>query len=100
MIRTASRLLSAVVIGVILWKVWPPTGEDFWLVTLEVAPIATFIWFPDTVDEWAFGTWRYGNTIDTHTPPVLIAAIGWLMLLVYMMTLVKPDFISDLFING
>jgi hypothetical protein len=38
------------------------------------------IWFPAAIDELTFGQWTRGGQIDAHTPPFLIAAVGWILL--------------------
>lgn len=96
MIRTMSRVLSIVVVAVSLWLAWPvPKGH--WYVLLFVAPSLVFIWFPEQVDEYTFGVWRYGNQVNSHSPPVMIAIVGWVILLVHVASVVDPNFIARMF---
>ena len=39
-----------------------------------------FIWFPEAIDDLTFGMRTRGGQIDAHTPPFLIAAVGWILL--------------------
>jgi len=96
MIRTISRVLSLVVVAVSLWFAWP-MSKGGWYVLLIVVPSLVFIWFPEEVDEYTFGTWRDGYQIDSHTPPVMIAIVGWVLLLLDASFVLDPDFISRAF---
>ena len=96
MFRTISRSLSVLVVLVTAWKAWPILlGE--WYVVLVVLPILAIIWFPDWVDELAFGTTQHGFTIDSHTPPILVSAAGWVLLLLYCCSVAAPTFWCRLF---
>jgi hypothetical protein len=96
MIRLVSRILSLVVVAAALWRVWDVhTGP--WYVVLVVIPALVFIWFPETVDDYTFGTWAYGNRIDSHTPAFLIASLGWVLLFQYSIELFVPNFFQRLF---
>jgi hypothetical protein len=91
-----SRGASLLVIVIALRFAWPiPKGG--WYVALIVIPSLLFIWFPEKVDEYTFGTWQDGYRIDSHTPPILIAIVGWVILLVDASLIVSPDLIARLF---
>jgi hypothetical protein len=77
-----SRVLSLVVTAVAYVSAWP-MHAGFWLVTIGSIPLLTLIWFPRQIDELTFGDWYRGYQIDSHTPPVLIAVIGWILLLLF-----------------
>ena len=96
MIRTTSRALSIVVVAVSLWFAWP-MSKGGWYVLLIVIPSLAFIWFPEQVDEYTFGTWRDGYQIDSHTPPVIIAIVGWVLLLLDASFVLDPNFIARMF---
>jgi hypothetical protein len=97
MFRRASRALSLVVAAFALWVAWPiPHGLAYALVTVGSTLIP--IWYPEDVDEIMYGTWQQGYRIDTHTPPVLIVVMGWVLLLLYTSFLADPDFLSRLFL--
>lgn len=64
---------------------WIPSG--FWIVTFVSGAILTLIWFPGQVDELTFGTWSGGYQIDSHTPGVAVAALGWIFLLLFALAL-------------
>jgi hypothetical protein len=51
------------------------------------APAIALIWFPAQIDDLTFGMWYRGYQIDSHTPGVLIAAMGWLLLLLFVVAL-------------
>ena len=77
-----SRMLSLVVVAVAYIAAWPiPNG--FWIVTLVSAPLLTLIWFPEQIDDLTFGSWYRGYQIDSHTPGIAIAALGWVFLLLF-----------------
>ncbi|HYM26924.1 MAG TPA: hypothetical protein VET66_02145 [Steroidobacteraceae bacterium] len=79
---SASRLLSLVVVAAAyLRSGWIPSG--FWVVTLVCAPVLALIWFPEQIDDLTFGAWYRGYQIDSHTPGVAIAALGWVFLLLF-----------------
>lgn len=87
--RTISRSLSILVVAYTAWQAWPfRSGE--WYVVLEVVPVLAFIWYPETIDEMTFGTTRSGNLINAHTPAFLIAAVGWVLLLLGASSVVAP----------
>lgn len=96
MLHTISRVLSLLVIAVSLWFAFP-TQRGGWYVLLILVPSLVFIWFPEQVDEYTFGTWRHGYRIDAHTPPVMIAVAGWLLLLLDASFVVSPNFIARIF---
>ena len=82
MTLSPSRLLSLVVVlGAYVRGWWLPSG--LWLVTLVCWPVLALIWFPEQIDDLSFGTWSKGAQIDTHTPPAAIAALGWIVLLLF-----------------
>ena len=62
-----------------VWHVWSyPRGMYFAVFGNGLALI--LIWFPEAIDDLTFGQWTRGGQIDTHTPPFLIAAFGWILL--------------------
>ena len=76
------RLLSLIVIAVAYVSAWS-MHNGFWLVTLGCGPVLGLIWFPEEIDDYTFGAWYRGYRIDNHTPPVLIATIGWIVLVLF-----------------
>ena len=82
MTLTWSRVFSLVVLATAYLRAMH-VALSLWYVTLVAAPLLILIWFPCEVDELTFGMWYEGYTVDTHTPPVLIAAFGWLFLLLF-----------------
>jgi len=82
MTLSPSRVLSLVVVAAAyLRSWWIPSG--FWVVTLVCAPLLALIWFPEQIDDLTFGAWYRGYQIDSHTPGVAIAALGWVFLLLF-----------------
>ena len=77
-----SRTRSLIVVAVAYLAAWPiPNG--LWIVTLVSVPLLGLIWFPQQLDDLTFGTWYRGYQIDSHTPGVAIAALGWVFLLLF-----------------
>jgi hypothetical protein len=86
MTLSLSRVLSLVVVAVAYVRgLWIPSG--FWIVTLVSIPILGLIWFPEKIDDLTFGTWSGGSQIDSHTPGVAVAALGWIFLLLFALAL-------------
>jgi hypothetical protein len=86
MILSYSRIGSLLVLAVAYVRgYWLPSG--FWIVTLVCAPILALIWFPEQIDDLTFGTWSGGYQIDSHTPGVAVAALGWIFLLLFVVAL-------------
>lgn len=86
MTLSLSRVLSLIVVAAAYLRAWSmPSG--LWIVTLVSGPALALIWFPKQIDELTFGSWYRGYQIDSHTPGVLIAAMGWILLLLFASTL-------------
>ena len=82
MTLSPSRVLSLVVVAAAYQRSWwIPSG--FWVVTLVCAPLLALIWFPEQIDDLTFGAWYRGYQIDSHTPGIAIAALGWVFLLLF-----------------
>jgi hypothetical protein len=77
---SVSRVLSLIVIAVAYVSAWP-MRNGFWLVTLGCGPMILLIWYAQQIDDLTFGSWFRGYQVDSHTPPVLIATVGWIFLL-------------------
>lgn len=90
---TVSRSLSLAVLAAAYARAWH-IGLSPWFVTLGAAPLLLLIWFPSEVDEFTFGAWYQGYRIDSHTPPVLIAWFGWILLLLFTGLLFSPWLIA------
>jgi hypothetical protein len=91
MALSLSRVLSLLVVGAAYVRAWwLPSG--FWIVTLVSGPLLAFIWFPDQIDELTFGSWYRGYQIDSHTPGIAIAAMGWVFLLLFVSALFLAHF--------
>ncbi len=76
---STSRLLSLVVTAAAGLHVLR-TSMQSWYVLIMVVPALLLIGFAEQIDEPTFGTWHHGYRIDTHTPAVLIAGFGWILL--------------------
>jgi hypothetical protein len=77
-----SRVLSLIVTALAYVGAWP-MHAGLWLASIGCVPLLALIWFPRQIDELTFGDWHRGYQIDSHTPSVLIAAIGWMVLLLF-----------------
>jgi hypothetical protein len=86
-----SRALSLLVVAAAYVRAcWIPHG--FLIVTLISAPILALIWFPEQIDDLTYGAWYQGAQIDSHTPGVAVAALGWLFLLLFVLALFLAHF--------
>jgi hypothetical protein len=52
------------------------------------------IWFPEQIDDLTFGAWYQGSQIDSHTPGIAVAALGWIFLLLFALALFLAHFPS------
>jgi hypothetical protein len=87
MTLSLSRALSLLVLAAAYLRAfWIPSG--FWIVTLVSIPILALIWFPEQIDDLTFGTWSGGYQIDSHTPGIAVAALGWIFLLLFALALI------------
>jgi uncharacterized membrane protein YoaT (DUF817 family) len=96
LVRSTSRALSVLLVLAALWRAWPESLL-IWYVVIIGGPGLVVIWFPELIDELFFGTWHHGYRIDSHTPAVLIAAVGWVLLLINLSIVFDPALISRLF---
>jgi hypothetical protein len=91
MTLSLSRVFSLLVVAAAYVRAWwVPSG--FWIVTLVSAPVLALIWFPEMIDELTFGSWYRGYQIDSHTPGIAIAAMGWIFLLLFVLALFLARF--------
>ena len=88
MARLTSRALSLAVAAAVLLHILRISPRS-WYVTLIIVPALVLIWFPDEIDELTFGVWTRGYQIDTHTPGPMIAAVGWILLIVEAVVLYR-----------
>jgi hypothetical protein len=93
MTLSLSRVLSLLVVAAEYVRAfWIPSG--FWIVTFVSVPILALIWFPEQIDDLTFGSWSRGYQIDSHTPSVAVAALGWIFLLLFALALFLAHFQS------
>jgi hypothetical protein len=91
MTLSLSRVLSLLVVAAAYIRAcWVPSG--FWIVTLVSGTALALIWFPEQIDDLTFGAWYKGYQIDSHTPGVAIAAMGWILLLLFALALFLARF--------
>jgi hypothetical protein len=57
-------------------------GKECFSVNLVLFVALILIWFPQDVNEMTLGLWHAGYKIDAPTPPLMIAAFGWVILVV------------------
>lgn len=85
----SNRSLALAVVLLTLIGAWP--RFDVMGAILLVDGVAlVLIYFPDTIDDLTFGTYVRGGLIDSHTPPFLIAAFGWVIMLTLAAVLYWP----------
>jgi hypothetical protein len=94
----SSRSLSIILAIVVLYRMWP-NKDGLVSIAIAMAAPLVLIWFPDLIDEYTFGTWDKGNRIDAHTPPVMIAMFGWVILLLEASVVFDPNWFMR-FLNG
>jgi hypothetical protein len=73
------RLVVLVIALADLWRAQPDT-DLVWAVVICDGAAAGLIFFAKQIDDITFGTTQRGGKIDAHTPPFLIAGLGWLLL--------------------
>lgn len=84
--RARGFALSLVVVAVAYLRAWGlPSG--FWLVTLVCGPVLALIWFPQVIDDLTYGAWYRGYQVDSHTPSLAIAVMGWFFLVLFVSAL-------------
>ena len=91
----ASRILALLIGAAAVIHVLPNGLHALW-VFLQCGLACVFIWFPQTVDDFTFGMTRAGHHIDSHTPAWMIAAMGWIFLLLRSTTTINPGWIGRL----
>ncbi|MFC1822349.1 hypothetical protein ACFL9T_06545 [Thermodesulfobacteriota bacterium] len=80
---SASRIISGVITAVLLlWAILDPHSEGDISVFLGLLIPVAMIWFPDVVNDFTLGKWTQGGVINKPTPPALVSALGWLLLVV------------------
>lgn len=73
------RSIALIVVSATLVGAWP-NANVMWAIAIVDAVGFVLICFPDTIDDLTFGTFTRGARIDAHTPPWMIAGIGWLLI--------------------
>jgi hypothetical protein len=96
MLLLASRLLALLIGAVAVLHAWPQ-GRYAFKVFLQCGIACVLIWFPQAVDDFTFGTTRVGHKIDSHTPAWMIAAMGWILLMLHVIFTLRPRWIGELF---
>ena len=80
-----------------LWRV-RVYDHGVWYILISDGVALAFIMFPKEIDDLTFGQWTPGEgipaKIDAHTPPFLIAAFGWFMLLAITAMLFFTDWLK------
>jgi len=81
-----------VVAAVVLLRIWPNKDALVRIAIAMVVPLL-LIWFPEQIDDYTFGSWYKGNRIGVHTPPLLIAMFGWVILLLEASIIFDPTWV-------
>ena len=89
----SSRSLSIILAIVVLYRMWP-NKDGLVSIAMAMAAPLVLIWFPEQIDEYTFGTWDKGNRINVHTPPVMIAMFGWVILLLEASVVFDPHWVT------
>jgi hypothetical protein len=95
----SSRSLSIIVAIVVLYRMWPNRNGLLSIALAMAAPLL-LIWFPARVDEVTFGTWDKGNRINVHTPAIMIAMFGWVILLLEASIVFDPGWVTRFLYGG
>jgi len=88
----SSRSLSIIVAVAVLYRMWPNKNGLLSIAIAMTAPLL-LIWFPARIDEYTFGTWDKGNRINVHTPAIMIALFGWVILLLEASIVFDPGWV-------
>ena len=92
MTHLSSRSLSIIVAVAVLFHIWP-NKDGLVRIAIAMAIPLLLIWFPEQVDDYTFGTWDKGNRINVHTPSVMIAMFGWVILLLEASIIFDPSWV-------
>jgi len=92
---SASRVFSGLLyLGCVLLAVVGGDGRELFAVVAGLLVPIVLIWFPEEVNDVTLGMWGDGPMIDRPTPPAIIAAFGWLLLLLAVVGGLKIRFFS------
>jgi hypothetical protein len=84
----SSRWVVLLIFLADLWRALP-NSDLVWAVLICDGAAAGLIFFARQIDDITFGTTQRGYQIDSHTPPLLIAGFGWLLLLSFSALLIS-----------
>jgi hypothetical protein len=70
-------------------------GKECFSLGLLLFVALILIWFPKDVNEMTLGLWHAGYKIDAPTPPLMIAAFGWAILIVASFAVAAIGFHAD-----
>ena len=73
-----------------MFAVWPKS-DGIWSVVLVEGVALILIWFPNEIDEYTFGNTGLRVQINKHTPPFLIAGVGWILLILFTVLLFRHE---------
>ena len=74
-----SRLLSLMVA---VYGLSQCEGVNIFRAGFVYSLILLSIWFPDRLNQRTIGTFMRSNYVNVESPPILIAVLGWVLLLV------------------
>lgn len=64
-----------------------PRSDLMWAIILIDGAGLVLIYFPDTIDDLTYGSFTRGGQIDSHTPPWMIAGVGWMIIMLMAIVL-------------
>jgi len=88
--QTIGRSLSLAMVAMSLWAAWPKRAGP-WAVLIVEGVALLLIWFPSQIDDYTFGMTDRGNRINVHTPAFLIAGVGWILLTLFTVVLLRSS---------
>lgn len=82
MVVTISKTISGIIAlaGMVYVCIKFNMEFDFYYF-IFVGVVLVLIWFPDAVNTYTVGMWVDGYKIESPTPPIMISAFGWILLL-------------------
>ena len=76
----SQRSLSVAFALVTLAAAWPKSNLMVAIALVDAVALL-LIFFPETIDDFTYGSYSRGGQIDSHTPSWMISGVGWLLML-------------------
>jgi hypothetical protein len=94
MFGLSHRSLAIVVVLLTLAWAWPKFGLMGAIALCDCVGLV-LICFPETIDDLTFGSFARGGQINVHTPPFMIAGVGWILILLLAGILIWPKHVMS-----